>query len=285
MKGYQFAILRFRLDFVAAEFVNVGLLGWVPEERRLVLKLSYLYGRLSRFYNDFDGTAFVHLARGLNKKFQTVVEALRSGDGLFEKQPHDVSDILEALVPPGPGCFTWSPVMAGLAENPEVRFEALFNEFVSRHQPHGEVVRRDERMIWQGIDDELAKANLSPHIRPWLVTGPRYKYEFKCAWENGEPQVLEPISLDYSESERILNKANVWTGRLYNLGDARFAMTAVVARPRESGLGNAYTNARAILLDHPHIRNVIEEREVPDFAQDIWRDIREHKNGKAGPPP
>jgi len=168
--------------------------------------------------------------------------------------------------------------MTGLADNIDARFAELFSEFTDRHQPHPDKNRRDEQMIWQGIDKTLEETNLTTHVRPLVISGPRYEHEFKCSWENGAPQVLEPVSFDLAASERIANKANTWTGRLYNLGASDFQMTAVVAKPHRPGLTTAFRNARDILADLPNVRGVIDEKELPDFAQDIWRDIKEHEN-------
>ena len=54
MKNYQYQILRYYPDVVAEEFINVGIVFFIPEERKLISKIIDNSSRLSALYRYHD---------------------------------------------------------------------------------------------------------------------------------------------------------------------------------------------------------------------------------------
>ena len=50
MSKYQYVILRYVHNVSTEEFVNIGVVMWLPEERRLLHSISEKYSRLSCFF-------------------------------------------------------------------------------------------------------------------------------------------------------------------------------------------------------------------------------------------
>ena len=54
MKNYQYQILRYYPDVVAEEFINVGIVFFIPEERKLISKIIENSSRLGALYHGID---------------------------------------------------------------------------------------------------------------------------------------------------------------------------------------------------------------------------------------
>jgi hypothetical protein len=91
---------------------------------------------------------------------------------------------------------------------------------------------------------------------------------------NGVPQVIEPISLDYTDATMVLEKANTWSGRLFNLAKGEdFRMTGVIVPPADPALAESALKATRILRGAPKMRRVLSLRELNDFIPEIERDL------------
>lgn len=198
--------------------------------------------------------------------------------GLLEGRPEGLAAALAEIVAEESTAFVWSDLMGGVAEQPESRLEQLFVEFVTRYDAAAPRNRRDEVEILNHVETVLRRRGLLNQMEYGVeVQSSRYSYRFKTAWMNGQRQVMEPISLDYLNGTEVIEKANTWSGRLFNLQDAgRFQMTAVVAKPARRDLEGAYQQALAILRDAPKVRAIIPEDEIEAFIPEIERDLQHH---------
>jgi hypothetical protein len=274
MMPYQFVILRYRHSASAGELVNVGLVLWEPDRRLLLAKVNERYGRLSKFILGFDGIGYRSMLRDLQGRFREVAQAVQQGD-LLRTAPESLAEVLELIQPDDDGCFQWSHVMAGIHEAPQIRLDELFAELVTRHDGRGERVRRDEAEIGGHLDFRLLQTGLHERVtRDIPISTEDYSYRFHAGWRNGRLQVLEPISLDYINAADMLDKANVWSGRLYTLSRHNdFRLTGVVAPPQDRALGGAFEHAVSILRQAPQVRRIVAEEEMEDVLEEIRTDL------------
>lgn len=275
MKPYQFAILRYVHDVSTHEFVNIGVVTWTPKTNKFAFKVNEHYRRLSKFFPGFDGGNYHALVRNLIGCFESVAIGLENHE-LFESEPKTIHELLPRILPFDNSCFQWSQVMSGISEDPEKRLEQLFGDFVGRNDPELPRERQDEGSIWRRVFERTSYHGLASKIeRDVRIATARYFWDFKMGWKNGIPQVLEPVSLDLTDSDRIKEKSNSWVGRLQTLGKSNaFKMTAVVSAPRDLALLSAFEDSCAILGDSPSIRRVISEKELDDFLIEVKAEIK-----------
>lgn len=282
MTPYQFALVRYLHKASAGELVNVGLVMWLPTKKRLLYSVNERYSRLSSFFQPFDGAGYRQLVRQLSSTFRDVSREL-SGEiqlGLFSAPPETIDDILPRLLQDDASCFQWSTVMAGIASDPTARLKQLVAEMIERHESRAPRERRDENDIWGNVEQRLRQQGLAPRLQKEVeITGKNYTYRFKTGWQNGVRQVMEPISFDYLYAADVVEKANTWSGRLFNLANsADFQLSAVVAPPERKDLRAAYNQAIAILKSAPKVRRLLTEEEFEDFMHEIERDLESHVN-------
>jgi hypothetical protein len=274
MTPYQFAILRYQHSASAGELVNVGIVMWLPSEGKIWHKLNDRYGRLSKFFPQFDGSRYREMMRRIDLHF-SLASAREQQLTLFSKHFTDLNIFLSHPIRRDDSCFQWSEIMAGIADKPAERLTELFVEFVTQYEESIQRERRDEENIWQAVDAKLQQTGLSSRIeRDVSIQGKFYSYEFKTGWKNGIAQGLEPISFDLVRVQTIIDKANTWSGRLLNLQNGRrFQLTGIVSRPAGDELSEAYSRALRILGAAPSVRDLIPENELDRAVRLIEHDL------------
>jgi hypothetical protein len=268
MTQYQYLILRYVHNASTEEFVNIGILMWLPEQGRLLHDISEKYTRLSNFFEGFDGANYRNMIRHLKAK-------LRGAEEQTYDRIQSVDQLVDAIFPRDPSCFQWSSAMGGVTPDPEQRLRKIFDRIVDRHVGRHERTRRDEKDIYQNLIARLQQRHLVDRLeRDVPVKGEHFDYTFKLGWQNGKPQYLEPISFDYTKGGELIEKAYAWSGRLSDLSKGRdFSLTSVVAPPQQENLRRHYQEALKILKESPTVRKVIEENEIEKFMPEIEHDL------------
>lgn len=274
MTTYKYAVLRYVHDFPTGEFVNVGVVVRADDSGAVLWRVNERFGRISRFFQDFDGTAYRQMVRQLLKRARDVQAQVAQRD-LLNEGPSSFDDVLRLLSSPENICFQWSSVFTGLAENLDNRLANLYAEYVTANEESAGRTRRDENEISRSIEQALVRSGLHNRVSHGVkIATSHYSYEFSLGWQNGTQQVLEPISLDYLSPTDIVEKANTWSGRLYNLSkSADFRMTGVVAPPSTDRARAAFEDALAILNSAPNVRRILLENDVLELTADIERDL------------
>src|SRR4051794_39758082 len=94
MIPYQFVLLRYMNNASAGELVNIGVVMWLPRQRRLVFWLNERYGRLSSFFQPFDGSSYRQMVKSLTAHFAAVSRELIDPARPVES----IADLLPLLV-------------------------------------------------------------------------------------------------------------------------------------------------------------------------------------------
>jgi hypothetical protein len=273
MKPYQYLILRYVHNVSTEEFANIGILMWLPEEKRILHHISERYARISAFFDSFDGHKYRNMVRHLQAKLREA-----------EKQPlarvQTAEELVNIILPREDSSFQWSSVMGGVAADPEERLRKIFDSIINRHSGRHDRTRRDEGQIYQNLITRLQRRRLADKLQKDVeLEGEHFDYKFKLGWQNGTKQFLEPISFDYATGSDVVEKAYTWSGRLQDLGKRNdFMMTGVVAPPQDEKLLKDYAEAVLVLKDSPRVRSVVTIDEFDRFMPEIERDLADtHK--------
>lgn len=282
-RQYQFALLRYVHNQAAAEFLNVGVVLWVPDTHVLRFQFNQHYGRASSFFDGFDGSTYRKAISGLTGQFSTFSAVLARGEetSLFTPAASNLVDVLRKLLPSDSSAFQWSHVMSGIAVEPEARLDGIYQEFVARHDQRTKSERRVEAAIWSDVEHSLRSLKFVSEGKVKFdvtVKSRNLEHQFHAGWKNGVTQLLEPIAFDYSDPADVIEKAVKWHGRLTLLAEGLdFRLTAVVSAPRDAAGRKAFTQAQSILRDTDLVREIVPEQEfarvVPVF---MARDLEDH---------
>lgn len=274
---YEIALLQFRADVTSEEFVNVGVAGFSPEVG-LEIAFSERYGRLKALYGDLDGAAFRRLVRGLRKRANRAREDARRDRLRLNGSDGSIHPILDQVVPPGSGNFSWSSIRPGVCVDLRERVEEVFYEYIGRHAGQGMRERVDDERLWRLVSEDPAlKAVLAKVTKPRELRAPDdVSHRFRASWMNGRLQLAEPISLDYANPSGMVEEAVRWNGLLSLLSSAHdFGLTAIVTDPPEGDRQAAakYEAATKVLGKAPAVRAVIPRSKISGLTNIILEDV------------
>lgn len=278
MNRYEFAMLRYVHDPVGGEFANVGIALLDIDARRLRFATTDRYGRFSDFFKGLDGGAYRSMLRSVERSLGDVDRRLEQGD-IERPVPERLAEILEQILPPDGSAIQVSAIMGGIHEAPDRRLSELFHEFIGRYDSTIDRAKRDERQVWRDFSDRMVQSGLDRRVQyDYAINAPHYRYQFYSSWQNGRPQVLEPISFDLERGSSIVEKAIDWSGRLHNLakGGVDFRFTGLVAPPQDKTLLRQFRDALSILEDSPNVRRIVPEGDSIEVLQIIRDDTEPH---------
>lgn len=275
MTSYHFAILRYVHDVSTEEFVNIGVVMWIPERSKLVFRVNERFSRLFSFFKDIDKSSYRKMVLNLKSAadFKWASDNVATAY-LFKNTANHPFEIFHEIVREDASCFQWSRLMSGISKNAEGRFKELFEEFVTSHEPPAVHQRHSETEIWAHVDHALKVHLLDRRVEYGVkLETPSYHYSFRMGWNNGIPQVLEPISFALKKPTSIVDRANTWSGRLFNLSKSNtFGFTAVIAPPENDNM-EAFNHGWEILKGARSIRKIITKDEVDDYMSEIASDL------------
>lgn len=277
MIAYHGALLRYVHEYGAGEFVNVGVVLIDAERRRVLYKLTRKYGRFSKLFSDFDGKRFRALIDLAEHSLKTVPERLRQERGGI---PREAGEAFEALLTPYSSCFQWSPVMPGAVDDLNEELEALYHDYIGRHEhsPRRRQ-RRDASSIKERVDAALDAAGLGDDrvMRDAPIKTPTLgQATVGYGWRNGRAQYADPLSLDLSRAGDIESKAlqtRGWIEEVYRWHGEDFGFTPIVAWPREHEMAEVCQQAQEIIESARGVRKVISDEQPEALVEMIQQDL------------
>lgn len=275
---YNFTVLRYIHDIVTGEFINVGVVLYAPKEKFLSAICTSRYGRLSRLFNNVNGEHFKNAVRYIQAKLEEEGERLTS-ELQFNMLPKSVLELAAKALPRDDSSLQFSPEGFGLTEKPQLTLEQLYTRYVEQYFEKTERPIRTNDDVWRIFKKPLEEKRILGNLVPHQIRGLNYEYEFKYAWKNGVWNMQEPISFDLVEAGSITDKANAWLGRVTSLidGGESFKLNLLLGAPQDEKLGSAFTKAKNILHNLPCPHDFIREDEADSFAQELKKEIEEHK--------
>jgi hypothetical protein len=256
-------VLRYVPDQGAGEGLNIGVIVYSEQARYFGHRVDSHYERLSRAFATFDGQAF-------RRAVANLLHAFRDTEHSFSERPllsddRSLVEWLRALMPDVGGSMTFTTPRHGLAEDLTEEVGFLFERMVeSQRAKSDESPRRDDAQVWQAYERSLAPA-VSRHLRSKSFVTASVSVDFEHAVKNGAWHVLQPISMDYKQSESMQRKASQWVGTAVGLQEARDLGTIFFLLGEPVAHRKAYDRAKALLSRAPVNHEIIEERDAERF--------------------
>jgi hypothetical protein len=270
--SYRYTVLRYEHDVRTEEFLNVGVLFWVPEK----CWLEFLFtDKTSRLTAAFPGAQADELIRSLKE-----LRSKLAGLSLSQTNNDDVLDIAHRALPADDSSLKWSTPRAGYAANPKAALELAFNRMVMQYEhKRGKNVRSDQD-LWNDLAQHLRPHSVLGHFHRAAIQTPIRKYRFDHAWQNGCPHIVEPVSLDGETKEFVADKATRLVGQMMDLARSEedFMLHVVLGKPLATNLQAEYASATELLdrgADKSRMQ-LIRQEEVPSFANRVANEIKTH---------
>jgi hypothetical protein len=270
--AYRYTVLRYEHDVRTQEFLNVGLLFWVPKKSRLIFRHTDKKTRLAAAFPGVEGEELIDSLRALASRLAQLEPS--------QMEATDIFAFARRALPLDDSSLKWSAASGGLAENPETAFERVFNGLVSKYEKRRERHVRTNGDLWRCFAEQLRPYDVLRHFHQAVVNTPMRRYEFDYAWRNHCPHIVAPVSLDGETRDAVADKATRWAGQIMDLGRSReeFRLNVVLGEPSKGDFHEAYESAVELLSRDPSTNRirVVQESEISNFADQIATEIKSH---------
>lgn len=275
---FSYTVLRYIHDVSTGEYLNVGVVMFVPSMPHIRAKMQHEYSRLSATFEGFHGEYYRTLMRHVESRINKLADKWNK-ELLFEDLPLDAQLAACMVLPKDDSSLQFSESCGGLTSDPDKTLEDLYYRYVIRNQPQHGTPSRDKEEVWKTFQHHLRGENVLPKLHPVSIRGASFDYEFDHAWKNDKWHPLEPISMDAAEDHTLCDRATRWVGRATDLqSDERLGkIHLLVGAPQLDRQKVAYGKALALLGKMPIEHEIIEEDEAADFARAFGAELRRHE--------
>ena len=273
-QAYSYTVLRYIHDVVSGESLNVGVVMHAPAASFLKVRTRKTVGRLIQAFPDLDRADFADAMQAIVCGFSAVAKQANKRP-LFDARTDARAHALKVL-PDDDSALQWSPTGTGLTADPARTFERLYERYVARHDSTT-AMRRSDDDVWRLVHDKLVERGIKVPFESKTVVGKQDRIVFEKAWKNGWWHACEPVSLDMTDAEAIMDKARGWRGHLAAVADGaseRIDLHFLLGRPQNGSLMSAYETAKAILAHASFATEVVDEKDIDGFVVSMKRASR-----------
>lgn len=271
--AYSAVTLRYVHDVVTGEFVIIGVVLLAPHERFFDARFATHKRRITSLFPDADVSHLQRVIRFLTDRFAEMKNDIAGGLPFYPSS--SIAALVQRVLPYDDSSLQWSEEFAGLTDSPETTLETLFQRLVNRYKQPKHIRAQRERDITAAFLSALG--NFADRLEPKIIASDLDSHTYDLAWKNGQWNCLEPVSFDHAESSRTLDKVRKLLGNGITLADAEpHKVYFLVAAPSSDSESKAYNVAFAMLAKYPTDHELVEEANLPAFAQRVAKEIEDH---------
>lgn len=273
---FSYCLLRYVHDPRAGEALNLGVLVYCEELRRVFAQFEVHYDRMSSAFRGFDGDHYRSLIRRLDRGINRLNAEI--GNSLFSSGFSDVSAVFRSLVPDSGLSLQQGHVFYGVSDDIEAECARLFDLLVSSQAPLKQKKSRTDDEVWSVFSRRLVARNIVKYLQPREFSSGENNWKFDHTFKNEKWHILEPATMDYAAAERLQQKAAKLVGETTILSDNQEIgkIYILLGAPRQDGFQNAYIKAKNLLNKIPIPKILVEEHEAEDFAAELASFMVEH---------
>lgn len=211
--GCLYAIVRFCPFVETEEFANVGIVMFVPQQRRLAFKLmTRKHARVTSFFEQLDGAVFRSVIGGLREELDRASRMIKSeysdvdtAKALF----HEIVRARETVI-------KFSAVRPSLVDDPTVALEDLYRHYVER-----DFVTKEyrETILERAMRRWLNGAGFGDRFDRQEVGNAEYHAVFPFVETAGPINItaIKPLNLAQDQPSKILDHGGNWLFRVQTL--------------------------------------------------------------------
>ena len=282
IKGtFQYALLQYHHSQLLGEVLNVGLVAYFPEHKRLEFIFPEKLIRLRYTYPEVPEKTI----KSYFRYFQDRVVTLNKSPNLFYDQDleHGLQQFLEKeFLAPDASSLQFGNYRNSVlyTQNIQQICDQLYNLYFSVFKIQDSTIKKiDESILLRKYKNQLSKFTKNSSLNE--VDNLYFNYsikpdsgasvKFDIAWkEDKNTHLVKPVSFDLQRPESIQRKAWQYLGQFEDLHDLAvhndYLFDVILAKPKSKDLVKPYDNAIR-LLSKPGRVNLIELDELQKYAQ------------------
>lgn len=277
--GYTYCLVKYVHNPAAGEMLNIGVLLFSEESKQIVGKFEIYFDRLSSAFANFDGDHYRFVIRNLEYSISQLNERFKPS--LFETEFKDIKGIFRSLVPDLGLSIQFGNVLAGITNNLENEAEHIFYRLITSQTPQKEKEKksRSDEEVWNVFSKPLAERSVTKYLKPKEFKSSNLPdVKFERTIKNEKYHVLDPVTMDYAQADYIKTRAEKILGQASALeGHPEIGtLYLLLGAPKNASHKDTFIKAKNLLNKIPIKKELIEENEAEDFAEEITSYMKKH---------
>lgn len=287
---FDYCLLQYEHNPWLKERLNIGVMLRGKNSRYLKLKTRKWNGRILDSYPNLEKANFTEDLHQIERTVRNFVrtelnetnqmqfpELTRS----FGWTKHDALWLGKFLSPDMDSSYRWEAGGVGVCDSLDEKLEQLFLRFVSTYdKPKHELSRSDDH-VWSTFSSKLSERKLDHFVEPnKTVSTDLGPVKFHAGYQNGALHVIQPLSFDLSDEDRVSSKAAKWAGfaqSAKSFSNGAVQPHFVVGRPAKARLAKPYERVRNFLEKISGQGSVVAEEDSDQFVDIIEEQMKCHK--------
>lgn len=283
IKGtFQYALLQYHHSQLLGEVLNIGLVAYFPEHKRLEFIFPEKLIRLRYAYPEVPEKTI----KSYFRYFQERIATLNKSPNIFydKNMENGLQQFLEReFLAPDASSLQFGNYRNSVLYTPDIQkiSDQLHNLYFSVFKIQDSNIKKiDESVLLRKYKKQLSKIftkNSSLNNANNLYFDYSIKpnsgasVKFDVAWkEHGNTHLVKPVSFDLQRPESIQRKAWQYFGQFEDLHDLAvnndYLFDVILAKPKSKDLIKPYDNAIR-LLSKPERVNLIELDKLQEYSQ------------------
>ncbi|MBS1302547.1 DUF3037 domain-containing protein [Loktanella sp. SALINAS62] len=288
MSSFSYCLLQYEHNPWIKERLNVGVLLHCPNQNFLRIRTKGWEGRIFGAYPNLERPHFTEDLKQIERSIERFSKSGLKQPSLFttaseaalESQNTNKSMALAlTLCPDSDSSYRWHEGGVGLCGEPQSKLEDLFHRLVSGYDKQKSPANRSDDQVWSSISKAIEDRHLSKHIEvDPVVNTDLGSIRFHAGYQNGSRHVIQSLSFDLADEDRIGSKAARWAGYLdsIRISDGRVHPHLVLGMPRNRELIRSFEGAYRYLSKSVGTENVLVEDKAYELLNDMEVQLSGH---------
>ncbi len=266
-KIFKYSILKYRPSYLLGEQVNIGLLFFFLEDKKVLFLHPSKLRRLTQFYPDTNLRIIKKYLAAFNRKANKIdlPSDLVNFDNFIEDSffAKDASSFYFTTVKSG----SYTHLSKIIAYYNQLYF-GVYEGKSKRNKKDETYLKSTFKNILEsqllGNKEKLALFRANPSIKNKISST-----NFDMAWQNGSTNLIKFLSFDLMEKGTFQEKSFRWFGELSQLENTakeqNLKIDLVLTKPQDKQLFSFYDKAISVLEDIPTPKKIIEESDISPY--------------------
>jgi hypothetical protein len=279
-KEIKYSLLQYRHSIFLQEYLNIGIVMYCKEDRRIEFKFPSSFVRLTHNYSNVSISRLKEILKNYRQLAVKYTDNWKKQG--FNLEGYELKDIIEDIFQKeNSGVLQFSNIKTSNSLNTQRTFDYLYNEIFKDYF----VVKKehfDERKIESTVANYISNKapNLKSKFSDIRISNGIIEDHFPYAWKNGKLNIVTPVGLDLEKKDSIKQKAYVTFGRIesfYELSkDKGYNFDIFVSRPQNKDLYRTYDDVLKIIEKTRTSKNIVEQENFNNYLEKAISYLEKH---------
>lgn len=278
---FEAVVVRYAHDARVGEALNLGVV-IVPRVGAPACEFLQSFSRITGAFPGADSVAIRRVTKAIER---VVIEAATAQQELALVREASAAGLVRRALHISDEGIVLSHPVSGLTSDASRTARELFALYVGSDDNVGDArPTRDDADVWRQFAQTLDQEAVRAVQHKQTIRAKRLELVFEQSWRNGRLNVLQPLSFDMADANRISVKAQRWVGGLFAAKEALedTGVYFLVGLPDEGAsqeLRQAAADAFEMLSESlagalPEGVHVVSERDREKLARKIAEDLK-----------